>query len=750
METTPRLPRRDAERDRLAAALPAYEVGGVLGRGGFAVVYAGRHRRLGREVAIKRLSVDLLQAAEARERFSAEARLLAALDHPHIVRVYDFVDDEDVSAFVMERMRGGTLADRLAGGRVERAWACGVVLAALHGLEHAHREGVLHRDVKPENLLFGARAEVKVADFGIAKVVGAEGARLTATTGTLGTPAYMAPEQVTRSAGSLSPATDVWAAGAVLYEMLAGEPPFRTDGEIGDVLYQRMTDTPRPLRAVAPDVPGALASVVMRALERAPAARYPTAAAFAAALEPAAGADALAATGIAIHRTPARPEEPAPPAVREPPRRRRWGVAGAAAVLLVIAAAVAALTLPGGGPDTPTPRGAAARALPPAPHGWPREIAAGYNDEAEGLTGIARRVGRGGATFAVFSGDPAARNDWSHDPDQPEPAALVRSARSAGLFPYLNLFEIRALGRSGRPDSETPQLRRTLRDRRLMTIYWRNVRDLLRRLGSTRTPVALSVDANLWSYLEADLDAPGEPSSSVAARVGSTGLPELRGIEDTLRGFAKAWRALRDRDARNVALGYAFDDWATNVDISEQSPSPATAAAAGREAGRFYRAVVGDDFDFAALVINGEGAEEGQNHSPEVVYSHAEKDAVVAFVRDFVRVAGVRVVLENVPFGNTVSKAISDRAYHWHDSWVQWLMGSDRFDGLRRFRDAGVIGLMFGVSDGPNETCPCDAAEDGVTNDGKYARRSTSADDDGGYFAERAAALRKAGSLSLP
>src|SRR3954471_23365777 len=246
METRVGVHERDRERERLGEVLPAYEIGAVLGRGAFAVVYAARHRGLNRPVAIKRLSPDLLRSSDARERFAAEARVLASLDHPHIVRVYDFVEHEDICAFVMERMPSGTLAHRIVSGRPPREWSCAVMLGALHGLEHAHRQGVLHRDVKPENLLFGDESHVKVADFGIAKVVGAQGARLTATAAAIGTPAYMAPEQVSRTAGPLSSATDVWAAGAVLYELLAGKPPFAIEGDLGAVLFERVSEDSTP------------------------------------------------------------------------------------------------------------------------------------------------------------------------------------------------------------------------------------------------------------------------------------------------------------------------------------------------------------------------------------------------------------------------------------------------------------------------------------------------------------------------
>jgi serine/threonine-protein kinase len=746
-ETQPAAQPRNAAREQLAAALPAYEIGAVLGRGAFALVYAGRHRHLERQVAIKRLSPDLLADAGVRERFAAEARMLASLDHPHIVRVYDYVDQEQVCALVMEHMPGGSLADRLVLGRVARTWACAVTVAALHGLEHAHRQGVLHRDVKPDNLLFADGSLVKVGDFGIAKVLGAQGARLTATAAAIGTPAYMAPEQVTRTAGPLSAATDVWAAGAVLYEMLAGRTPFPITGEMGEVLFQRVTEDSPPLREIAPDVPEELAAVVMRALRRDPAERYATARAFAADLEAAVD---LAAAGVPIHRTPPPSGGLEAPVLGQPaerpaaPRRGRRGRIAAGIVALAVVVTAAVLLLAGSGEE-------GAAALPPAPPGWPAVLSPGFIDQVDGPAGAARRLGSGGNTFRVFFGDAAAGTDWSKDSEQQPPSQFAREAERSGLFPYMAFYSLRALGRTGRGgDAEAPELRETLSNPRLMGIYWRNVRAFLRDLGTTRRPAAVSLDSNAWSSLEQHLANRGERPTTVRARVALSGLPELRGAPDNLLGIAEGWRALRDRYAPEVLLGYAFDDWAAaGVDISRDDPPLPTVRDSARQAAEFFLDVAANQLDFAALTVNGDGEQEGQNPSRQNVYSPSEKEKMVEYVREFVRVAGVPLTLEGVPLGNTASRAITDKPYHWRDSWVQWLLGDADFTGLRKMRDAGVIGAMFGNSFAEGETCPCDAAGDGVTNGGPRGERSTSADDDGGYFAARVADLRRAGGLSL-
>jgi hypothetical protein len=302
----------------LVAALPQYDVGAEIGEGGMGVVFAGTHRTLGRHVAIKQLPWDVLNHAASSELFDREARVLASLDHPHIVPVYDYVRTGREHLLVMERLDGGTVHSRFHGGGVSGEQACAIGLAMLAGLHAAHRAGVLHLDVKPRNLLFSTQGVMKVADFGIARVI-SEGATLVTHGGEiLGTPAYIAPEQAMGNA--LSPAADVYAAGTVLYELLSGQLPFdNTRGAIS-MMRQHMFTDPRPIAGV----PVPIAGVIMRGLARELDARYREAESFAADLAAAAtavyGPGWLERAGVPVlHLTPRviaglnSPAAPAPP-----------------------------------------------------------------------------------------------------------------------------------------------------------------------------------------------------------------------------------------------------------------------------------------------------------------------------------------------------------------------------------------------------------------------------------------------------
>ncbi len=267
----------------MSTALPSYEIGTELGRGGFGVVHAGRHLRLGRPVAIKTLVSHLAESDDVRQRFAVEARVLASLDHPHIVPVYDYVETDGVCLLVMESLPGGTVWDLFRTTGISSTTACGVAMVTCAALHHAHAHGVLHRDIKPENLLFTGDGQLKVTDFGIAKVVGGGDVLATSNGDILGTPAYMAPEQA-EGGDDLGPPADVYATGVMLYEMLSGSLPFSSAGGGLAVVVRHMNEDPTPLRTVAPEVPQVLADVVMRAIARRVDQRYATAEEFGIAL----------------------------------------------------------------------------------------------------------------------------------------------------------------------------------------------------------------------------------------------------------------------------------------------------------------------------------------------------------------------------------------------------------------------------------------------------------------------------------
>ena len=275
---------------RLQEILPTYEIGGVIGRGGFGIVLEGRHRQLRREVAIKQLPEGFAAEPDVRARFLVEARLLASLDHPHIVPVHDFVEHEGMCLLVMDKLSGGNTWSRFKRSGLMQETTCAIGMAAASALHHAHGRGVLHRDVKPENLLFSAQGVMKVGDFGIAKVLDGGMTMATRQGQVLGTPSYMAPEQAMGE--PVGPATDLYALGVTIYEFLSGALPFPREPGISPVaiLYQRINEDPVPLAVAAPDVPGPISEVVMKALSRSPDARYESVKDFGVALAEAAGA----------------------------------------------------------------------------------------------------------------------------------------------------------------------------------------------------------------------------------------------------------------------------------------------------------------------------------------------------------------------------------------------------------------------------------------------------------------------------
>jgi TolB-like protein/tRNA A-37 threonylcarbamoyl transferase component Bud32 len=246
-----------------------------IGKGGMGVVYKAEDIRLKRTVALKFLPEDFLDNPEAAERFIREARATAALSHPHICTIHEINEEEPESFIVMEFIDGQSLKEKIAGKPMDQSQALDMAIQAAEGLNEAHTKGIIHRDIKPGNIMVTAAGQVKIMDFGLAKVLGES--LLTKEAVTMGTAAYMSPEQVRGEI--LDHRTDIWSLGVVLYEMLTGELPFKGDYE-QSLMYAIVNKDPEPASNIQADIPKALENVIHTALAKNPTERYKSMAEF--------------------------------------------------------------------------------------------------------------------------------------------------------------------------------------------------------------------------------------------------------------------------------------------------------------------------------------------------------------------------------------------------------------------------------------------------------------------------------------
>jgi tetratricopeptide (TPR) repeat protein len=323
----------------MAKALPTrYADPRPIGRGGMGQIYLAEDRELGRKVAIKVLDNRLAGNEQLRERFKREALAAARLSgHPHVVTIFDVGESEGRPFIVMEYLPGGTLGDRTRQGLVEPADALSWLGQAAQALDAAHQLGIVHRDVKPPNLLFDARDEVVVADFGIARVAGDTLTGMTAAGTVLGTAGYLAPEQALGQPAT--PASDLYALGVVGYELLTGGRPFERQSETAEAAAHIHEPVP-PASERQVGLPRGVDRVFDRALAKDPGERYATGAEFVSALR-----STLEGREATTRLLPAAP----PPVRRGPPARGRppWAfplLLAALAAALVVGLVVAVLT----------------------------------------------------------------------------------------------------------------------------------------------------------------------------------------------------------------------------------------------------------------------------------------------------------------------------------------------------------------------------------------------------------------------
>jgi serine/threonine protein kinase len=358
-----------------------YRLGDRLGAGGMGEVFVAHDLRLDREVALKLLRADLAEQDGMRERVVAEARLAARLTHPHVVGVLDTGEQDGRPFVVMERLSGRTLRDELADGPMPPERVRDVGLQVLRALAAAHELGIIHRDVKPGNILDAGVGTWKVADFGIAKWVHAE-ETLTGTGELLGSPSYLAPERI--AGQQAGPASDLYAVGVLLYEALTGRKPFEGDdpfalaAAIRDGRYE-------PPTAIDADADPRIVAVIERAMRRDPAERYESGEAMAAALlGDQSDVDRTATEMIArpvepdvdtedgyetvpiprMERTARLPSQPSTSQPADRPRRpSRVALIAVAAIVVLALLVVLALTV-FTGPDAPGTNGTGGTTLP--------------------------------------------------------------------------------------------------------------------------------------------------------------------------------------------------------------------------------------------------------------------------------------------------------------------------------------------------------------------------------------------------
>ncbi|MBI5668776.1 MAG: serine/threonine protein kinase [Chloroflexi bacterium] len=257
--------------------LGKYDIVELVGQGGMATVYKGYQSDIDRYVAVKVLPPHPGMDRQFAERFRLEARTIARLQHPHILPLYDYGVQDDILYLVMAYVQGGTLSDRIDRGKLPLSEIVRLLKPVAAALDYAHRQGVIHRDIKPDNILLDREGNALLADFGIVKLAEGE-ARLTVTGGLVGTPAYMAPEQGRGEV--ITSKADLYSLGVVVYEMITGKKPYTAPTPM-QVVLKHMTEPVPSLRAESADVPPALEAVMQRVLAKDPEDRYPSATAFA-------------------------------------------------------------------------------------------------------------------------------------------------------------------------------------------------------------------------------------------------------------------------------------------------------------------------------------------------------------------------------------------------------------------------------------------------------------------------------------
>jgi len=417
----------------------------------------------------------------------------------------------------------------------------------------------------------------------------------------------------------------------------------------------------------------------------------------------------------------------------------------------VTAALVGGTLAPTVGPSDGARVASAQAGLPPLPNGWPSTLQLGRADSPGGAAAM-----RAQAPFAFryqyLAGGVNTGGGWATwNPNGQFVTYYIQDSVAQGITPVFTYYMIyQSLPGGG---GEQSAVLANLGNTATMQAYWADLRLFFQRAGAFPTArVVFHVEPDLWGYVQQR--ATNDNGASVAAKVGSTGVPEVAGLPDTVAGLAQGIVRLRNQYAPNVVLGYHVSVWGTGVDISISDPADGQVDALGNRAGAFYTSL-GAAFDVAFGEFSDRDAAFKQAQwgmGQEAWWTADDFRRFARFITRFVATSGKRMVLWQIPFGNTTMRAVNNTWNHYQDNRVEWLLDEPARTHLAEYVDAGVIGFLFGRgTDGA--TCACDANQDGVTNPAAINGNTTpsyTAEDDGGFFHNRAAAYYASGAMALP
>jgi hypothetical protein len=418
---------------------------------------------------------------------------------------------------------------------------------------------------------------------------------------------------------------------------------------------------------------------------------------------------------------------------------------------LVVAAVLVTGVAPAPGGPAISPARAAA-AMPPVPAAWPfTTLQVGFADSPGGAATLAATGMR--MRYQYLAGGVNTGSGWATwNTGGAFVTWYVQDSVANGILPVFPYYMLLQSSPATGADEAAKDLS-NLRNVSTMTAYWADVKLFFQRAaaGASGHPVVLHVEPDLWGYIEQA--AASNAGADVPAAVASTGSADLAGLPNTAAGFAQAFVRLRDAYAPNVLLAWHLSDWGTMVDLHASQTSDAETAALAAKAAAFYTSLgAAFDLSFTDLSDRDSGFYQSiYGDGGAAWWKASDFPRYARFIAGFTAATGKRVVVWQIPMGNTMMLATDGSWGHYADNRPEWFLDNASNGNLASWRDAGVIGLLFGGG-ATGTTCACDAMGDGVTNpppSGTHTRASISADDDGGYLRDRVAAYYAGGALAL-